>query len=133
VVAYRAKVVVQISDYTIHKVCVYTYSKRVCVCVITSLCMGTVRFRGGGRAAARQRAPLAHMHSKPHQPPTTPCLYFGAFRTSPPVLAGPVSLASLLPPRSAATAYATAQLGATAYATAQLGATTYATAAESQM
>jgi hypothetical protein len=27
---------------------------------------------GRGSAAARQRAPLTRMHSKPHQPPTTP-------------------------------------------------------------
>jgi hypothetical protein len=33
---------------------------------------------GGGCAAARQRAPLARMHSKPHQPPTTPCLYLAS-------------------------------------------------------
>jgi hypothetical protein len=36
----------------------------VCVCVITSLCKGIVPFHGGGSAAARQRAPLARMHSK---------------------------------------------------------------------
>jgi hypothetical protein len=45
------------------------------VCVITSLCKGIVPFRGGGGASAGQRAPLARMHSKLHQPPTTPCRY----------------------------------------------------------
>jgi hypothetical protein len=34
---------------------------------------GVVPFCGGS-AAARQRAP-PRMHSKPYQPPTTPCLY----------------------------------------------------------
>jgi hypothetical protein len=48
------------------------------VCVITSLCKGIVPFRGGGSAAARQRASLARMHSKLHQPPTTPCLYLAS-------------------------------------------------------
>jgi hypothetical protein len=50
---------------------------RVCVLLpATSLC----KARGGG-SAARQRAPLARTcgpSSKPHQPPTTPCLYLAS-------------------------------------------------------
>jgi hypothetical protein len=37
------------------------------VCV-SSLCKETTPFRGGGSAAARQRAQLARMHCKPYQP-----------------------------------------------------------------
>jgi hypothetical protein len=52
---------------------------------ITSLCplQGASAVPRGGSAAARPRAPLARMHSKPHQPsaarpPTTPCLYLAS-------------------------------------------------------
>jgi hypothetical protein len=44
---------------------------------------GQLRSAGGGQhcprgAGARQRAPLARMHSKLHQPPTTSCLYLAS-------------------------------------------------------
>jgi hypothetical protein len=55
---------------------------RVCACVVAPLCKGQSRSAGAAlprdRAAARQRAPLARMHSKLHQPPTTPCLYLAS-------------------------------------------------------
>jgi hypothetical protein len=44
----------------------------------TPLCKGAAPFRGGGSAAARQRAPLARVQSKLHQPPTTPCMYLAS-------------------------------------------------------
>jgi hypothetical protein len=56
------------------------------VCVLLLLLLftskGRAPFRGGGSAAARQRAPLARMHSKLHHLPTTPCLYLASPQSS---------------------------------------------------
>jgi hypothetical protein len=54
----------------------------LCVVCVTVCCNAPLQGdspvpRGGG-AAARQRAPLARMRSKLHQPPTTPCMYLAS-------------------------------------------------------
>jgi hypothetical protein len=46
--------------------------------VVACLCKRMAPLRAGGSAAARLyngSALHSRMHSKPHQPPTTPCLY----------------------------------------------------------
>jgi hypothetical protein len=49
-----------------------------CVCYYLPLQGDSPVPQGGGGEQRRQRAPLARMHSKLHQPPTTPCLYLAS-------------------------------------------------------